>query len=283
MPTPQASKLRLLTQKIQGRLHHPRDLPARLSRPNLPATRESAALFLECFHTVSVDAGLDGSIARATDIEALYGSFDAFLAFRAGEIEVATSSLIEAWTSASFAELFGLDAEEVTAQAVSFASSLRRDLGTAQADLVADASARVARTLADLAERSEWLVLFHQAVEQVGTAELGTQQARTALRSLMARLDLSQDDLGRLFGVSGETIRRWERGMSSIPAERRTGLFAAESALRRLQDLFRPNRLPSVIRRRVELFDRESALDWILRGRIAEVADRYEEALLYQA
>jgi hypothetical protein len=40
--------------------------------------------------------------------------------------------------------------------------------------------------------------------------------------------------------------------------------------------------LPTGIRRPAELFDGETALAWILRGRIAEVADRYETALLYQ-
>ena len=240
-------------------------------------------MFLDCFHAVSADAGLEGSFARATDVEALYGSFDAFLAFRAGELAVAASSLIEAWASTSLTELFSSDIGEVVAEPVALAGSPQQDLETSPADVAAAARSKVAKTLTDLSERREWLVLFHQAVEQVGTSELGADQSRTALRSLMARLDLSQDDLGRQLGVSGETIRRWERGMNAIPAERRAQIFAAESALRRLQDLFRPDRLASVIRRPVELFDGESALDWILRGRIAEVADRYETALLYQA
>jgi transcriptional regulator with XRE-family HTH domain len=119
-------------------------------------------------------------------------------------------------------------------------------------------------------------------VEQIVAPDLGADQARTALRSLMTRLELSQDDLGRAFGVSGESVRRWERGATSIPAERRSEILAAEAGLRRLQDLFRPERLPSAIRRPAELFDGDSALEWILRGRIEEVADHYETALLYQ-
>jgi len=54
-------------------------------------------------------------------------------------------------------------------------------------------------------------------------------------------------------------------------------------ALTRLLALFRPERLPEVIQRPADLFDGERALDWIRRGRAAEVADRYEMALSYQA
>jgi len=47
-------------------------------------------------------------------------------------------------------------------------------------------------------------------------------------------------------------------------------------------EIFRPERLFQVVRRKADLFDGESALEWILRGRVAEVADRYELALSYQ-
>ena len=56
----------------------------------------------------------------------------------------------------------------------------------------------------------------------------------------------------------------------------------ASSAVMRLAAIFRPERLPQVIRRKAALFGGESALDWILRGQIHEVADRYETTLAYQ-
>jgi len=220
------------------------------------------------------------AIAQAIDFGALYRSFDAFLAFRAGEAALTASALLEVWSSTSLAELRVL--EGAKAEMLVFAKSLRRELEADRGDLAEDLSA-AAKELAGFPDRGEWLVVFHQAVEQIVASELGADQARTALRSLMARLELSQDDLGRVCGVSGETIRRWERGLTAIPADRRSEILATESELRRLQDLFRPERLPTLIRRSVELFDGESALAWILRGRIVEVADRYEEALRYQA
>lgn len=280
MPSTAPATLHPLSQEIQSRLELARDLPARLERPNLPAVRESAAVFWECFHALSAHAHLGTTLARVIDFEALYRSFNALLAFRTGEAALTASALLEAWLSASQAELRALEGPESTR--LDFATSLRRELEAAHGDLAEGLSVAFKEGAA-FSQRSEWLVLFHQATEQIVTSLLAADQGRTSLRSLMARLELSQDDLGRMFGVSGETIRRWERGQTTIPAERRSAILAAESGLRRLQDLLRPSRLPTTIRRNAELFDGESALDWILRGRIAEVADRYEEALLYQA
>ena len=111
--------------------------------------------------------------------------------------------------------------------------------------------------------------------------QLGTGRARVALRSLMAHLDLGQDDLGRMFGVSGETIRRWEHSQSRISTAQEARILA-EAALRRLLDLFRPERLAAAVRRPAELFAGDTAHEWILRGRIVDVAERYETALSYQ-
>ena len=60
-------------------------------------------------------------------------------------------------------------------------------------------------------------------------------------------------------------------------------MTAAGAALGRLEAMFRPERLSQVVRRKAGLFEGESALDWILRGRIAAAAGRYETALAYQA
>ena len=111
---------------------------------------------------------------------------------------------------------------------------------------------------------------------------LGASRARVALRSLMAHLDLGQDDLGRMFGVSGETVRRWERGQTRIPTSQESRILAAEAALRRLLELFRPERLAAAVRRPAELFASDTAYEWILCGCIEDVAERYETALTYQ-
>jgi transcriptional regulator with XRE-family HTH domain len=99
----------------------------------------------------------------------------------------------------------------------------------------------------------------------------------------MTHLDVGQDELGRLFGVSGETVRRWERGKSSISSGSEAAILAVESAVRRLLEIFCRDRLPLAIRRKAKLFNGETALEWILRGRIEQVVESYERTLLYQA
>ncbi len=96
-------------------------------------------------------------------------------------------------------------------------------------------------------------------------------------------LELSFDQAGRIFQVSGETVRRWETGATMIPASswERISSFAQETD--RLLQLFEIHRLPMVIRRQAEMFSGRTALDLIFEGRIQEVADLYEAALLYQA
>ncbi|MBI3698629.1 MAG: hypothetical protein HY238_27795 [Acidobacteria bacterium] len=131
-------------------------------------------------------------------------------------------------------------------------------------------------------QEPELLHTFRLAIAELGAAESNGSQARVALRKLMVHLGFSQDELGRMFGVAGETIRRWERGVNQVPAKHQAELVSADAAVERLLQLFRPQQLPQVIRRKAELFEGERALDWILRGRIADVADRYEAALTYQ-
>lgn len=109
-----------------------------------------------------------------------------------------------------------------------------------------------------------------------------TAEGQLTLRRLATSLDLSLDELGRMLGTSGDSVQRWERGLASVPGTQLRMLTRANDALNRLLALFSPERLPLVIRRPTELFDGEPALDWILRGHIQEVADRYERAFSYQ-
>jgi transcriptional regulator with XRE-family HTH domain len=136
--------------------------------------------------------------------------------------------------------------------------------------------------LADPAADQELLLLFNLAVFEVLRGAEVQGRGRHTARRLMSRLSLSYDQLGRAFGVSGETVRRWERGSHPIPDERLADLAHADGAIGRLEGMFQPERLPQVVRRKAGLFGGEAALDWILRGRIGEAADRYETALAYQ-
>jgi len=118
---------------------------------------------------------------------------------------------------------------------------------------------------------------------ELEAVEAEVSRGRLVIQRLMGHLSLSQDELGRLVGVTGETVRRWKTGATRIPLSCLAELTAAEAALNRLLQIFRPERLPLAIRRKADLFGGKRALDWILDGRIAEVADHYEISLAYQA
>jgi DNA-binding transcriptional regulator YiaG len=128
----------------------------------------------------------------------------------------------------------------------------------------------------------EFLRLFSLAAAEKLRAESSESQARQSLRNVLSRLELSTEDLARILSVTSEDIEEWELGRRPIRTENQAIVNRASSAVMRLSAIFRPDRLPQVIRRKVELFDGQTALDWILQGRIDEVADRYEASLAYQ-
>ena len=129
----------------------------------------------------------------------------------------------------------------------------------------------------------EFLTAFHNVVFEHLHDTRRDSRGRQIVRRLITHLGLSYDQLGRAFNISGETIRRWDRGSHPIPEERVAELSQADTSLSRLLEIFQPERLSQVVRRKAELFGGETALDWIVRGRIGDVADRYEVALAYQA
>jgi hypothetical protein len=129
----------------------------------------------------------------------------------------------------------------------------------------------------------EFLLIFGLAVTEKVRAKTLESQARQSLRNVFVRLALSTDDLSTLFGVSSNEIETWESGRSPMRAEFRPVINRVSSAVNRLLTMFRPERLPDVVRREAELFGGQSALDWILQGRIEDVVNRYERALAYQS
>jgi len=127
-----------------------------------------------------------------------------------------------------------------------------------------------------------YLTTFNLAVAEILKEHATEPKTQLLIRELLQRLDVSYNELGRILDVSGETVRRWEKGAFSVPSQKRALLERAGSSLQRLLRLFIPVSLASVIRRPAKLFGGESALDWIRSGRIAEVADRYESNFAYQ-
>jgi len=127
------------------------------------------------------------------------------------------------------------------------------------------------------------LELFNVAVTEHIVEASRTDRGRKVITRLMAALRLSFDELGRMLNVSGETVRRWTRGIVSIPEQKLAQLDTAGQALGRLLRFIRPDRLSEVVRRPADAFGGQAALQRILEGRIAEVADHYERELAYQA
>ena len=236
----------------------------RLSEPDPAATREFVQRLDRCLSDLNRSAGLEGERSALVRQSVLQGAFPVFIYCRRRLYHLAAEHLIRQWLQVT--EAFGaLGAALTLAQSVSE--------GAPQAAAIGD----------QVIDERELLISFHTAVLEVLLASEARVRGREILRRLMAQLGLSFDQLGRMFRVSGETVRRWERGSHPIPDRRLALLAEADGALTRLTEIFRPARLRQVLRRDAELFDGESALDWILRGRISEAAARYETALCYQA
>lgn len=243
----------------------PGRLRRRLREPDLETLRGFVRLLDRVLADLNRGAGLGRERAELVRHSVLQASFPVLVCYRHERPGLALSLLLGQWQR--LVEAFGGGRGEALETALKAAPGTSED-----PDLAVDG-----------AREHELLASFNTAVFEVLRESESRERGREILRRLMTHLELSFDDLGRLFGVSGETVRRWERGSHRIPAERMAQLTEAEGGLGRLLTIFLAERLAAALRRPAKLFDGETALDWILRGRISEVADRYEAALAYQA
>jgi transcriptional regulator with XRE-family HTH domain len=254
---------------IERQLRHRLEtVAAGLAGPDLPdpgRVREVVEELDRCVSELSEAAKVAPERAALVRFAVLQAAFPALLSYRHGDPNLAWHLLTSEWERV----LYTLGKPDWGG-----ATEIREGSGSYYGPLL---------ELPDPAADQELLVLFNLAVFEVLRAASIQGQGRQEARHLMSRLALSYDQLGRAFGVSGETVRRWERGSHPIPDERLADLAAAGAALGRLEAMFRPERLSQVVRKKAGLFEGESALDWILRGRIAAAAGRYETALVYQA
>ncbi len=184
---------------------------------------------------------------------ALRNSLEAFVGVCAGSVPATATALVSAWTEA--ASMLGV---EVTVGRPARRTTRHQTKPTLDAVLAFEAG---------VVEYAAKITTAHDAV--------------AAIRRLMTHLRLNYDQVGRMVDNSGETVRRWEHGQR-VPPEKHAVLRAADSALSRLLDLIRPEALPVAVRRPAEIFGNVPALEWILGGRIGEVADRYDRELSYQ-
>jgi len=159
----------------------------------------------------------------------------------------------------------------------------RRDLHEFRDRLINEQFSPAARKLQSSASGREFLLVFSLAVAEKLRAEESQSQARQAIRRLISGLELSREDIVGLLGVPAGIVEQWEASETPVPTETRATLARANNALSRLLAIFRPERLPQVIRQKADLFQGDSARDWIRQGRIQEeVADLYEAAFAYQ-
>lgn len=228
-----------------------------LQEPNLEGMRAFVCLLDDCLGELGQARQWPEGVAGAMRFIVLQSGFPALAWCLRGELQAAASWMARIWQS--HAAAFGL-IEDAPAPPVPVAATLRVD-----------------------EHDPEYLAVYNLAVAELMAARFRDAQVRLTLRRLMAYLGLSPEELGRLVAVSGDTVRAWERGRSAVPDDLFTELVLADASLSRMLELIRPDRLAQVVRRKADLFDGEQALDWILRGQMAQVAERYDAALAYQA
>ncbi len=105
----------------------------------------------------------------------------------------------------------------------------------------------------------------------------------TRIRRLRDAFGISASDVGKIIGTASDLVDEVESGRSKLPARHNAKLADASRALDRLLAIFRRDRLASVIRRPARAFGGQTPLEWILEGRIEDVAERYHYGLAYQS
>lgn len=203
------------------------------------------------------------------------GAVSSLFAFCAGDVHTAASSLLTHWEEAVATVV--KDSKDFVSFRLHFTAEARKTRSTETRNNLARVFSKVSL------ERTQELIAYYAAAlpEEINATIKGNQM-RLALIRLMSALDLSFDEVGRMFGVSGETVRRWARQTNEVPEEKAAIIQTADSALSRILSHVKSHRVAAAIRRPAKAFDGRSALALILDGRIAQVAHAYEFALSYQ-
>jgi len=91
---------------------------------------------------------------------------------------------------------------------------------------------------------------------------------------------LRPGELHRLLGVSSEGVRIWQKG-GRIAEDRWPVIDRLYSTLQHLTRYIKPAALPAVIRRANPSLNNQSALDWLVSGRDAELLRFYDDLFAY--
>ncbi len=237
-----------------------RELARALARRDPNAFLPFARLLVDYVQELNHKAGVPEEVAAVLQASVVQSGFPVLLRVQAGDDAHAAGVLRQIWAGQMRA--LGMDPG---------------DLGAGDA---------VERTppgpAGEPSSLSDSYAMFVWAIANQQRDQHARARGRSAIQRLMVRLDLSFDDVGRMMGVSGETVRRWQRGTVNIPSGHLATLDLDDSALSRLEQLFEADRIASVIRRPAELFGGKRALDEILQGHLPEVTERYDAALQYQ-
>lgn len=210
-------------------------------------------------------AGLQVSQASILRQAVLQSSFPVLKLCLRGQLRLAARYLISEWLRVAASLEVELPGPEI------FAIDLRTSFSANRHNVPIRSSER----------RLLWT--FQSAVLQILREEEALREGLEGLIDLRTTLDLDAGQLGRLLHVPVDTVRRWEMGEEPIPQGITATLVEAQDSLQRLKSMFLPARLSQIIRRPAELFGGDSALEWILHGRIRQVTDRYDLLLRYQS
>lgn len=223
-----------------------------LAKPNSEAVRDFLRVVSELISRLNAKADVDEQDALVIRNSVIHDAFLPLLFFRMGRTQDTARLLAATWLAYA-------------------SSSPKRPV-----------SFRIPPVALDRDEAPRLLEMFNLAATEALVDSMHDMRGRHTIRRLMTSLKLSYDDVGRMLGVSGETARRWASGTIQIPDDKMAVLDTFRSAIELLLHLFRPDRLPHVIRRTAEAFGGRRALDWILEGRIQEAAETYDRLLMYQ-
>jgi hypothetical protein len=91
------------------------------------------------------------------------------------------------------------------------------------------------------------------------------------LDEIQSAFELSNVELGRLFGVSRQAVGEWrQRG---VPGSRQEKAATVAAIADLLSHRLKPERIPGIARRPARAYDSETMLEMIERGRHRELLD----------
>lgn len=102
------------------------------------------------------------------------------------------------------------------------------------------------------------------------------ESGRAPLDRIADAFELSDTDLGRLFGVSRQRVAQWRE--QGVPLSHQPKLNAAARIADVLERNLVPERIPGIVRTRAPAFGRRSLLEQIAQGRHEDALRRVEDS-----